>query len=90
MALILDQISMISLKLLSIVDIYISQVKSKITNNDTAVSDSLALVIIIGDFYQIFQVVGRFLWTHLIISEKIYGKSIWNQFTSVISLTKQM
>lgn len=48
--LILDKISIVSLKLLSIVDIRLNQVKDK-TNNDNAVLANLALIIIIGDFY---------------------------------------
>ncbi len=50
LALILDEINMISLKLLSTVDMYLSQAKGK-TNNETAVLGGLALVIVMGDFY---------------------------------------
>ncbi len=56
LALILDKISMVSLKLLSTVDMRLSQAKGKI-NNDIAVFGGLALVIVIGDFYQ-FPPVG--------------------------------
>ncbi len=84
LALILDEISMISLKLLSTVDIRLSQVKGK-TNNNTAVLGGLALVIVMGDFYQFPVVVRRSLWTYPVISEEIHSKGIWNQFTSVIT-----
>ena len=67
LALIFDEISRVSLKLLSTVDICLSQAKSK-NNNDTAVLSSLALVIVLGDFYQLFLLVGRFLWTHSVTS----------------------
>ncbi len=89
LALILNEISMVSLKLLSTVDMCLSQAKGK-TNNDTAVLGGLALVIVMGAFYQFPPVVRRFLWTYLITSEEIHGKSRWNQFTSVITLTEQM
>ncbi len=74
-ALILDEISMVFLKLLSIVDMRLSQPKGK-TNNDTAVLGDLALVIVMGDFYQFPPVVGRSLWTHPVINEEIHGKGI--------------
>ena len=66
---------MVFLKLLSIVDMHLSQAKSK-TNNNTAVLGGFALVIVIVDFYQFPPVVGRSLWTHLVTSEEIYGKGI--------------
>ncbi len=89
LALILDEISIVSLKLLSIVDIRLSQAKDK-TNNETTVLDSLALVIVMGDFYQFAPVVGRSLWIYLVTSDEIHGKGIWNQFMSVITLTEKM
>ncbi len=67
----------------------LTQTKGK-TNNDTTVSGGLALVIVMGDFYQFPPVVERSLWTHPVTSEEIHGKGIWNQFTSVITLTEQM
>ncbi len=67
----------------------LSQAKGK-TNNDIVVLGSLTLVIVMRDFYQFSLVVGRSLWIHPITSEEIHGKGIWNQFMSVITLTKQM
>ncbi len=58
--LILDKIGMISLKLLSTIDICLSQAKHK-TNNDTAVLGGLAFVIIMGDFYQFSLMIRRSL-----------------------------
>ncbi len=60
LALILDEIGMVSLRLLSIVDMRLSQAKGK-TNNDITVLSALALVIVMGDFYQFPLVVGRSL-----------------------------
>ncbi len=89
LALILDEISMVFLSLQSTVDMRLSQAKGK-TNNNTAVFGDLALVIVMGDFYQFLLVVGRSLLTHPITSEEIHGKGIWNQFMSIITLTEQM
>ncbi len=75
LALILDEISIVSLKLLLTVDMRLSQAKGK-TNNDTVVLGSLALVIVIGDFYQFPPVVGRSIWIHPVISKEIHGKGI--------------
>ncbi len=66
---------MVSLKLLSTVEMRLSQAKSK-TNNDTAVLDGLALMIVIRNIYQFLLVIGRSLWTHPITSEEIHGKGI--------------
>ena len=60
LALILDEISMVSLKLLGMIDMCLSQAKSK-TNNDIAVLDGLALIIVMGNFYQFPPVTGRSL-----------------------------
>ncbi len=76
---------MVYLKLLSSVDMHLSQAIGK-TNNDIAVLGGLTLVIIMEDFYQFPPVVGRSLWTHPITNEEIYGKGIWNQFRLVITL----
>lgn len=60
LALILDKISIISLKLLSMVDICLSQIKNKI-NNNTIVLNSLVLVIVKRDFYQFSLVISKLL-----------------------------
>ena len=51
---------MVFLKLLLIIDMHLNQGKGK-TNNDTVILGSLALVIVIGDFYQFLPVVKRSL-----------------------------
>lgn len=88
-ALILDGISMVSLKLLLTVDAQLSQAKSK-TDNYIAVLGGLALVIMIGDFYQFPPIVGRSLWSKPITSDENHGKRIWGHFTSSITLREQM
>ena len=84
LALIINQITIISLKLLLSVDMHLSQRKSKI-NNDTVVLGGLALIIVIKDFYQFPPMVGRSLKINLVTSKEIYGEGIWNQFMSVIT-----
>ena len=51
---------MVFLRLLGMIDIRFSQAKDK-TNNNITVLGSLALIIIMGDFYQFLPVIGRFL-----------------------------
>ncbi len=41
-------------------NMHLSQAKDK-TNNDTTVLGSLALIIVMGDFYQFLSITGRFL-----------------------------
>ena len=77
LALILDEISMVFLRLLEIIDICLSQAKGK-TNNDVAILGGLALTIVMGDFYQFFPVTRQFLYTNLVTKKKIHDKSIWN------------
>lgn len=50
LALIIDKISIVSLKLLSIVDSHQNQTKGKI-DNDTTVLGGLDLIIVMGDFF---------------------------------------
>ncbi len=88
-ALILDEISIVSLRLLGMIDMHLSQAKDK-TNIDIAVLGVLALVIVMGDFHQFLLVTGRSLWTGPVTEEEIHGKSIWNHFISVITLIEQM
>ncbi len=88
-ALILDEISMVSLRLLGMIDIRLTQAKGK-TNNDIAVLGGLGLVIVMRNFYQFPSITERSLWTCSITEEEIYGQSIWNQFTLVITLIEQM
>ncbi len=74
-ALILDEISMVSLRLLGMIYIRLSQAKGK-TNNNTAVLDGLALIIVMGDFYQFLLITEQSLWTDPVTEKEIHGKSI--------------
>ena len=59
-------------------------------DNNISILDGLAIVILIGDFYQFLLIVGKQLWKEVIIIDEFYGKAIWNHFTSIITLTQQM
>ena len=89
LGLIMEKIRIVSLKLLLTINICLSQEKGK-TNNDTTVLSGLALIIVMGDFYQFSPVVRKSLWTNPITSKEIHNKGIWNQLTLVITLTEQM
>ena len=78
-----------SLKFLATVDAQLSLAKEKPDTN-TAVFGGLAIVILMGDFYQFPPAVGRLLWKKAITTNKLHGKAIWNHFTLVIILTQQM
>lgn len=75
LALILDEISTVSLKLLLTVDMCLNQAKNK-TNNNTAVLGSLTFIIVKENFYKFPSIVGKSLWTYPITNKKIKGKDI--------------
>lgn len=51
---------MVSLKLLLMVDMHLSQAQGK-TNNDTTILGNLTLIIVMGDFYQFSLMVSKLL-----------------------------
>lgn len=86
---IIDKINIISLKLLAIVNVLLSQAKKKL-DIDTAVFSELAIMILIKDFYQFSPIIKKFLWEKVITTDRLYSKIIWNHFPLVIILTQQM
>ena len=91
-SLIVDEISIVSLKLLCSMNSKIQQAKGH-DQNSTALFGGLSLVIFMGNFFQFTPVGGKPLWDDGCWShtedEKI-GKSIWQNFTTVLTLTEQM
>lgn len=88
--LIVDEIGMVSLKLLGTMDSQINKAKS-IDTNSLALFGRLSLVVFMGDFFQFGPVGGNALWdnkTHTAMEER--GKIVWGNFTTVITLTEQM
>ena len=78
-----------SQKLLAIVDIQLIQAKKE-ADIDTIVYGGLAIIILMRDFYQFLPQIEKPLWKKAIIIDKLYGKTIWNHFTSIITLTQQI
>ena len=80
---------MIDLKLLTSIDKQLRKAKGSDISS-TSVFGGLPLVVLIGDFYQFAPVTGKALWNNLFKEDDIHGKTLWERFTSVLSLTEQM
>lgn len=72
-SLIIDELSMIQLKLLAKIDKQLYKAQNVIISS-IALFDGLFLIILIGDFYQFAPVNGHFLWNRSYSKEEIYGK----------------
>ncbi len=88
-SLIIDEVSMIDLKLLTSMDKQLRKAKGT-NSHSTTVFGGLPLVVLMGDFYQFAPVLGRALWDHPVGQEEVHGKSLWSRFTSILTLTEQM
>lgn len=88
-ALIIDEISMVELDMLSNIGKQLAKARG-LGNDSTAVFGGLPIVILMGDFYQFSPVVGRPLWGQPRSDEDHNGKTLWECFDSVITLTQQM
>ena len=86
-SLIVDKVSMISLKLLTSMDKQLYKTQ-EMSPNSTTVFDGLFLVILIDDFYQFVPVQARFLWNNLVENEKLHKKSFWDRFISLLTLAE--
>lgn len=71
------------------IDSQLSQAKEKKDNN-SAMLDDLAFVIIIGDFYQLLPIVKKSLSNKGITFKKNYDRKIWNHLASIITLPKKI
>lgn len=60
MALIIDEINMVSLKLRDCIDTQLGQTKEKLDNN-VIIFDNVSIVIVMGNFYQFASIIGRLL-----------------------------
>ena len=88
-AIIVDEMSMVSLDFLATVDLHLGRAKS-LHENSSAVLGGLSVVIFLGDFFQFSPVTGRSLWEVPLSSHEEHGQHIWHHFTDIITLTKQM
>ncbi len=78
-----------NLKLLASIDKQLRKAKGS-DFSFTTFFGGLPLVVLMGDFYQFAPVVGKALWDKLHREEEIHGKTLWNGFSSLLTLTEQM
>ncbi len=88
-SLIIDEVNMIDLKLLTSIDKQLQKARGSDSHSIT-VFGGLLLVVLIEDFYQFAPVLGKALWDHPIEDNEVHGKSLWNRFTTTLTLTEQM
>lgn len=86
---IIDKLSIISLKVLATIDTQLSQAKRK-PDTDIIIFGRLAIMILMRDFYQFLPIVGKLLLEKAITTDELHGKAIQNHFISVIILTQQV
>ncbi len=85
LSLIIDEVSMIDLKWLTLIDKQVQKEKG-LDSHSITVFGALPLVVIIGDFYQFASFLGKALWDHLIGEEEVHGKSFWNRLITILTL----
>ena len=80
---------MINLKLLASID---KQPRKEKKPNvpSTTLFGGLPLIVLMGDFYHIAPVVGKALWDESHKEKKIHEKTMWNCFSSLLTLTEQI
>ena len=88
-ALIIDEISMLDLKMFATIDQQLLQAKS-LLQDSTAIFGGLSVVLLMGDFYQFAPVVSQALWEELKTKLEEHEKFLWQSLTHVITLTQQM
>ncbi len=88
-AVVVDEISMVSLDLFATVDLHLGKAKA-LQKNSSVVLGELLVVIFLDDFFQFSFVTGRSLWEVLLSLHEEYGQHIWHHFTDVITLTERM
>ncbi len=88
-SLIIDKVNMIDLKLLTSIDKQLQKAR-RLDSHLTTVFDRLLLLVLMRDFYQFAPVLGKEFWNHPIGEDEIHGKSFWNRFTIILTLTEQM
>ena len=87
--LIIDEISMVSSKLMDSIDKQCKVMKNLDTNS-TAVFGGLPVVIVLGDFHQFSPVRAKALWQRQESYEEERGQQLWHMFKDVVVLDEQM
>lgn len=81
--------SMVSLYLLSTLDLHLGKAKA-LYKNSFIVLGALPIVIPLDNFFQFFSIIGRFLLEVLLNLHKEYRQYIWYHFVDIITLIKQI
>jgi hypothetical protein len=87
--LIIDEISMVSSKLMDSVDKQCKVMKN-LNSNSTAVFGGLHVIIVLGDFHQFSPVQAKALWQKQESNDEVRGQQLWHMFKDVVLLDEQM
>jgi PIF1-like helicase len=87
--LIIDEISMVSSKLMDSIDKQCKVMKN-LNSNSTAVFGGLHVVIVLGDFHQFPPIQAKALWQKQESNDEVRGQQLWHMFKDVILLDEQM
>jgi hypothetical protein len=87
--LIVDEISMVSSKLMDSIDKQCKVMKN-LDSNSTAVFGGLHVVIVLGDFHQFSPIQAKALWQQQETNDEKRGQQLWHMFKDVVVLDEQM
>jgi len=87
--LIIDEISMVSSKLMDSIDKQCKLLKS-LDSNSSAVFGGLHIVIVLGDFHQFSPIQAKALWRKQETNNEERGQLLWHMFKDVVILDEQM
>ena len=87
--LIIDEISMVSSKLMDSIDKQCKVMKN-LNSNSTAVFGGLHVVIFLGDFHQFPPIQAKALWQKQESNDEKRGQQLWHMFKDVVLLDEQM
>jgi PIF1-like helicase len=87
--LVIDEISMVSSKLLHSINLQSNVIKN-LDCNSTAVFGGLHVVIVLGDFHQFPPIQAKALWQKQESNDERQGQLLWHLFQNVVLLDEQM
>src|SRR5579871_2826950 len=87
--LIIDEISMVSSKLMDSIDKQCKVMKN-LSSDSTAVFGGLHVVIVLGDFHQFSPIQAKALWQKQESNDEDRGQQLWHMFKNVVVLDEQM
>jgi ATP-dependent exoDNAse (exonuclease V) alpha subunit len=83
--LIIDEISMVSSKLMDSIDKQCKLMKS-LDSNSSAVFGGLHIVIVLGDFHQFSPIQAKALWQKQETNDEERGQQLWHMFKDIVIL----